>query len=252
MASSETVQRLDILAQPRSHHPQYRQNRRSVYWVDKEPPRGGPEGHTVIDASPRVHELAKHKTADQWKPDRASASWPVSDSAKSSSASSRILQLSAHRNPHPEYSFDRSPEWQVNRSTLSASSTPRVEKLATPKRRLETYSYHDPYWGYFSPISENALRASCSARVESLSHHKDYHKDFKDARSIQWHVSDEALAAIASLRLQQLSRPPPRVLKKEDYDPYRIPSSALRAQTTPRLDELAMPIPRKVRTKRVI
>ncbi|KAH9496399.1 hypothetical protein Btru_012509 [Bulinus truncatus] len=252
MAETDNEKRIDVLAKPRQLHPLYRENRRSVYWVDKEPLKPGKDGYTAVDASPRVVELARHKTADNWQPDRPSPTWPVSESAKSASASPRITQLSAHRNPHSNYLFDRSPEWEVPRSALSSSSSPRLERLATPKQKSNLNSYYDLYWGYSLPIPQNALRANCSSRVETLAASRDYPKEFLPARPVQWGVSREALQAIASIRLQQLSRPPPRVLTKDDYDPYRIPTSALRAQSTPRLDELALPIPRKIRVKRVV
>ncbi|XP_059141773.1 testicular haploid expressed gene protein-like [Physella acuta] len=250
-ATKSETKRIDILAQPRGYHPEYRENRRSVYWLDREPPQPGPDGRTVVTATPRVVELSRHKTADHWRPDRPSAIWPVSDSAKSSSASPRVVQLSAHRNPPASYLFDRDPGWEVKRSALSASSTSRVDVLATPKRKRGDDGI-DPFWGYSQPVSKNALSASCSSRLEALAAHKGYPKEFKDARSIQWPVSHDALEAIASLRLQQLARPPTRALTKDDYDPYRIVSSALRYQSTPRIDELALPIPRKVRTKRTV
>ncbi|KAK0042135.1 testicular haploid expressed protein [Biomphalaria pfeifferi] len=252
MAVNQAGHRIDVLAKHRQLHPLYRENRRSVYWVDKEPLKPGPDGSTAVDASPRVLELSRHKTADGWHPDRPSASWPVSETAKSASASPRIIQLSGHRNPHRSYLFDRSPEWDIPRSALSSSSSPRLDRLATPKNRADSNSYYDPYWGYRSPIEANILKASCSPRVEALSAFKDYHKNFTPARPVQWTVSREALQAIASIRLQQLSRPPSRALTKDDFDPYRIPSGALRAQSTPRLDELALPIPRKVRAKRIV
>lgn len=77
-------------------------------------------------------------------------------------------------------------------------------------------------------------------------------QEFKDEKTVKWPVSQEALEAIASLRLQQLSRPRSRTMIKDDYDPYKISPAARKARTTPRLDELCVPIPRKVRSKKII
>jgi hypothetical protein len=62
-------------------------------------------------------------------------------------------------------------------------------------------------------------------------------------------VSEEAMKSIATLRLQQLSRPQSRCLIRDDYDPYKVSPGAKKAAPTPRLEELSAPIPRKIRPK---
>jgi len=242
--------RLEYLSRPKPFHPNYRDDRRSVYWVEREPLRGGPDGYTQSVASARVSDLARHKVASSWMPHRPSPQWQVSRTAQSANPSTRVVQLSQHKTAVPKYLFDRDPQWDVIKSGSAVSE--RVEQLAVPKKREEQFSNFDPYWGFNIGVSETAKSAKASARLEALAEHKNYHKDFKNARTIQWDVSKEAIEAIASLRLQQLARPRSRTMIKDDYDPYKISAQAKKARATPRLDELCMPIPRKVRQKMTI
>lgn len=250
MAATQTeVLRLGVLSRPKRLPPEYKDDRRSVYWVEREPLRAGPDGHTVIIATPRVTELARHRTVvGSWRPDRPTPVWPVSRTAMSAHPSGRLAELSKHKNPHTSYSFDRAPEWLVNHDLSNASA--RIDALAVPKRREEAHTNFDPFWGYRYPVSDPAMQARCSERLDSLAAHKGYHKEFKDERPIRWDVSKEALESIASLRLQQLSRPRSRTMIKDDYDPYKINPSAKKARATPRVEELCVPIPRKVRSKK--
>lgn len=77
-------------------------------------------------------------------------------------------------------------------------------------------------------------------------------QEFKGEKPVQWPVSESALKSIASLRLQQLSRPLSRALIRDDYDPYKVSSAARKARVTPRLELLSAPIPRKVKQKKII
>ncbi|XP_012937055.1 testicular haploid expressed gene protein isoform X3 [Aplysia californica] len=253
MATRTEILRIDTLARPKRLPAEYRDDRRSVYWVEREPLRCGPDGHTVVAATPRVIELSRHKTVvGAWRPHRPTPIWPVASGAMSAQPSSRITQLSQHRNPHNSYLFDRDPMWDVTDEAAQARASERLEQLATPKTREERFSNFDPFWGYTYPVSENAQRSRCTERLESLAQHKGYHKEFKDERPIQWEVSQEAIEAIASLRLQQLARPRSRTMIKDDYDPYKVSPSAKKTRATPRLEELCLPIPRKVRQKKAL
>jgi len=241
------------LAKPKPFHPSYRDDRRSVYWVEKEPLRAGPDGYTVSIATPRVTALSKHKNVDHiWTPHRPTPVWPVARGAMSASASSRLEALAQHRRPQPTYSFDRSPQWGVSGGAASASASSRLEQLAQPKPREEQYTNFDPYWGFNWGVSAASKSAKATERLEHLAEHKNYHKDFAPERPIRWDVTSEAMEAIASLRLQQLARPRSRTMIKDDYDPYKVSVQARKARATPRLDELSIPIPRKVRQKIVL
>lgn len=68
----------------------------------------------------------------------------------------------------------------------------------------------------------------------------------------RWLVSEEALKLNASMRLCQLARPRSRtILRDDNFDPYLVSRAARYAQITPRIEELAVPQPRKQRSKRV-
>lgn len=136
-------------------------------------------------------------------------------------------------------------------SAKNASPSQRIEQLALPKDRQDRYGVYETEWGQYNPVPENALRSTHTERIETLAMAKNYHKDFKDERPVQWLVENSALNAIATLRLQQLARPRSRTMIKDDYDPYRVSPSAKRARITPRVEELCVPLPRKIRTKKV-
>jgi len=250
MATTTELPRIESLARPKRLHQNYKDDRRSVYWVEREPLRCGPDGHTVSIATPRVEQLSRHKNVvPAWTPHRPTPVWQVSRPAMSANPSQRIAQLSQHREPLSSYLFDRDPRWDITEGASQANFSQRVEQLAQPKNREERFSNFDPYWGYNIGVSEAAKQGKATERLESLAHHKGYHKEFKDERPVQWQVSQEAIEAIASLRLQQLARPRSRTMIKDDYDPYKISPSAKKTRPTPRIEELCAPIPRKCRTK---
>lgn len=134
--------------------------------------------------------------------------------------------------------------------------TDHLCKLATPKDRLDLDKFRvnslETSWGQHNPVSPAAKTAQCTSHVESLAEPKKYHPRFAGEKPVQWSVDESALKAIANLRLQQLSRPRSRTMIKDDYDPYKVPMAARRAHATPRIEELCLPIPRKVRPKKVV
>lgn len=178
--------------------------------------------------------------------------WPVRDEAQRAEATARILALSRHKTIHLDHRMERSPYMIVNDGALRAQPTQRLERLAEPKQRLDRHGVYETEWGQYQPVSLTAMRAAPSERVEQLAGHKEYHKLFKDERPVQWEVPKSALNALATLRLQQLARPRSRTMIKDDYDPYKVSPSARRARCTPRIDELCVPLPRKVRAKKAI
>ena len=94
------------------------------------------------------------------------------------------------------------------------------------------------------------MKAVCTSRVENLADAKRPHTNYRPERPVEWPVQDNALKAVASLRLQQLARPKSRTSANDDYDPYKVSIGARLARVTPRVAELAEPIPRKVRQKK--
>ena len=178
--------------------------------------------------------------------------WPVKEEAQRVVATDRLLTLSRHKTIHLDHKLERSPYMMVTDGARAAKPTQRLEQLAVPKQRQDRYGVYETEWGQYNPVSENAMKASPSERIETLAQAKEYHKLFKDERPVQWQVQGPALNAIATLRLQQLARPRSRTMIKDDFDPYKVSSSARRARCTPRVEELCVPLPRKVRAKKIV
>lgn len=266
--------RLGLLANPKSVPRTFQEDRRSVYWVDRLPPTTGPHGTTEIRyvrrttsdteaiASARVQELSKHRTPNQhgWRGDRPTPIWGVSEGAQKVDAGPRLVSLSQHKEPHPQYLFDRTaymtmPLIQVNEGAKKANPSERLDVLSKPRDRRDRDKFGvitlETSWGQYNPVLPAAKTAQCTPHVEALAEPKKYHPRFAGEKPVQWDVNESALKAIANLRLQQLSRPRSRTMIKDDYDPYRVTLAARRAHATPRIDELCVPIPRKVRPKKV-
>lgn len=249
--------RLGLLANPKSVPRTFQEDRRSVYWVDRLPPTAGPHGTTEIIASARVQELSKHRTPNQhgWRGDRPTPIWGVSEGAQKVDAGPRLVSLSQHKEPHPQYLFDRTAYMTVNEGAKKANPSERLDVLSKPRDRRDRDKFGvitlETSWGQYNPVLPAAKTAQCTPHVEALAEPKKYHPRFAGEKPVQWDVNESALKAIANLRLQQLSRPRSRTMIKDDYDPYRVTLAARRAHATPRIDELCVPIPRKVRPKKV-
>ncbi|XP_034323213.2 sperm microtubule associated protein 2 isoform X2 [Magallana gigas] len=261
--------RLGLLANPKSVPRTFQEDRRSVYWVDRLPPTAGPHGTTEIRyvrrttsdteaiASARVQELSKHRTPNQhgWRGDRPTPIWGVSEGAQKVDAGPRLVSLSQHKEPHPQYLFDRTAYMTVNEGAKKANPSERLDVLSKPRDRRDRDKFGvitlETSWGQYNPVLPAAKTAQCTPHVEALAEPKKYHPRFAGEKPVQWDVNESALKAIANLRLQQLSRPRSRTMIKDDYDPYRVTLAARRAHATPRIDELCVPIPRKVRPKKV-
>ncbi|XP_071141547.1 sperm microtubule associated protein 2-like isoform X1 [Mytilus edulis] len=242
--------RIETLAKPKRVPSEFQDDRRSVYWIESNPPTPGPNGVTVIVATKRVSELAQHRVPHQYKHDRPSPIWPVRQTALEQEASERINQLSMHKNAHPQHAYDRTAYIEVSPGAKRAASTERIEMLSRPKMRQDRFGMDETEWGQYFPVSDAAKKATASGRIESLAESKRYHAMFQNEKPVQWPVDDGAMKAIASLEIQKLARPRSRTMIKDDYDPYKVPMAARRARATPRLDELCVPLPRKSRAKK--
>lgn len=179
-------------------------------------------------------------------PCRPTPIWLVSSAAQKSSPSARTESLSQPKPLSPLYKPERSPYTLVTPGATRATSTARLDVLAVPRQKSDLATIRDPT----ESVSSAALKATATGRVEQLAESKKLHPSYQEEKPIQWPVSDSAMKAIASLRLQQLARPRSRSLLKDDYDPYKVTFAARHAHTTPRVDELAVPLPRKVVAKK--
>ena len=101
-------------------------------------------------------------------------------------------------------------------------------------------------------ISIPALTYRATDRIESLSQAKKLHNNYKECRPVMWTVSTGAKRTLPTPRVQHLARPKSRSQYKEDYDSewYQVSKGALQGKASGRVEDLALPIPRKVRQKR--
>ncbi|XP_002738421.1 sperm microtubule associated protein 2-like [Saccoglossus kowalevskii] len=250
-ATQSNVKRIDVLARPKQLPPTFREDRRSVYWLD----RHASNSCNSLTLTPRQQFLANSKHVDNgWQGDRPTPIWPVSRSAQKASASERVETLASPKQKHPDYKPERAVETRVSDSAKSAQASGRLQKLAEPKVYAELKIRASREWDYVEwdpEISSSAKNARCSERVEQLAEPKNAHLSYQPEKYVQWPVSENAMKALATLRLQQLARPKSRG-KVDNYDPYKVTPSARSARATPRIAELANPIPRKIRTKKIV
>ena len=74
------------------------------------------------------------------------------------------------------------------------------------------------------------------------------HHSYQSSKPVQWAIAQRTLTHMASERLNKLSEARQLSGYREDYDPntYMVSRAALLAQPSPRLDELATPLPRRM------
>ncbi|XP_071846929.1 sperm microtubule associated protein 2-like isoform X2 [Apostichopus japonicus] len=251
MSAVVASQRIDHLSQPKKLPDAYQEDRRSVYWLDKLPTET--EGTTKFVVNKHQENLCKPKSIhNEWTGDRPTPKWEVSKAAQQAEASERVSALSQSKGCHKDFVPERPVRTQVSKAAMNASPSARIEQLAKektyePLKIKESYEFDSYVWD--QEISKAAKNAKCSDRLETLAEPKQFHSSFQFAKPIQWETTESSKKAIATLRIQQLARPTSRG-KTENYDPYKVSSAAVHARPTPRIDELATPIPRKVRQKK--
>merc|ERR1712226_1340864 len=185
------------LAEPKKYHPDFKPDRPSVYWPDKDPESKGAE-----EASERIQALAQPR--ERKDKDIRNAEWPVSESAKSAVASGRIAQLAQHKAFSPHYNMPRvvrSAAAAVNPAAKEAKASNRVCELAKPRRTYE--KDYEPKWG---AVEEGALKADASQRVQQLSQPKPIPQEYQMVRNAIWQPSEGAMKATPTQRTLQLSK----------------------------------------------
>lgn len=256
---SAANKRIERLAQPKSLPPDYSEDKRSVYWIDRCPYEPGPEGTTLFALTPRQEYLCNPKRVHPlYKGDRSGPRWAVSMAARSGNCSDHVAILALPKSVPAGYQPERSVYTRVSDHALTASASQRLEQLAQPKPHkvwsTENVDFRDE--GEFNePINvlpAGALRSAASARVEQLAEPKATHAAYQAERPVMWPVSEQAKNSTASGRLQQLARPKDERLAKDEYDPYTVSLAAKSARASGRVSELSAPLPRKCRQKKVV
>ncbi len=138
---------------------------------------------------------------------------------------------------------------------LLASATSRVNELARHKTYplLKIKERSEWEWEvWLSDVNPAALTAVATERVTTLAEPKKTLEQYAGPRPVIWEVRKGARSHIASDRTSKLARPKNKHEDTADYDPhtYIVSRSALIAQPSPRINELAVPLPRKVRAKK--
>ena len=183
---------------------------------------------------------------------RSGPIWPVSDEAKSAEASPRVCELAQSKEFLQKYGIGQSPYPAVSQPAKSGKVPESMDSLSKPKSResakgiMDLGEFPDPV----VHVSEGATNAKASGRVQELAFEKRLNQHYVYERKTIWPVSDEAQNATATTRLLQLARHK-TALGDTEYDPFLVTIAARRAKPAPRVSQLAQPLPRKTRAKKV-
>ncbi|XP_075799451.1 sperm microtubule associated protein 2-like [Microtus pennsylvanicus] len=245
---AQLTKRIEDLAQPKQVSRHYVPNRAQYYYscgresvIWQIPPPA-----LVTRPSKRIQKLAKPNrfkmqcllNSDDLPPEVLHFSDP----------SPRILQLSVAKGPDPNYVPPKSIETKISLSALSAIASPRIVDLAHPRIKIEGLCYErEKSEMPIRPVAPAALLAKATDRTIKLAKSKPVHEDYLPVRDARWPVSYAAAHSQVSSRIQELANPPTRAsVHVVYYDPdvFKVKPSALRAQCSPRVKELAEPIVR--------
>ncbi|XP_053321487.1 testicular haploid expressed gene protein [Spea bombifrons] len=239
--------RMDYLARPKTDFLRH-QNRPSVYWPMK------PQLMTVCGLSKRQEELAHPKSVhNNYKQDRPSPIWPIKASSLTAVPSPRIKQLAQAKGVSVEWQEDRSVYSIVSEGAKRASATHRIIQLSMPRQSSTEAPPRTPNIHQLkregSATSEK--RMAPTARTEALAVPKTEHHQFQHDLPIERKVPASALHAQASDRICQLAKPRIRKAIFEGYDPYKISPAAKNADASPRVLELSTPPSRRHQPKKI-
>lgn len=210
-------ERQDVLAQPKRLPPAFLEDRRSVYWVDKQPETGPTKfGNTfglistvitVVEMyndlsalTKRQEELVQHKKpVPSFVPDRFSPMWQVSLSAMQATPSKRICQLAKHKPFHRDWIAMRSYDTHIPHPALRTAASERFDKV----------SENIVITRLVITVNESVLLN----RLEILAQPKTYQPlPIKSNSEWDWGewapaIPKEAKNHVASARLEQLAEP---------------------------------------------
>ncbi|XP_036056814.1 testicular haploid expressed gene protein-like [Onychomys torridus] len=246
---AQLTKRLEDLAQPKLVSRHYVPNRAQYYYscgrqsvIWEIPPPA-----LFTRPSKRIQRLARpNRFKTQCLLD--SEDLPPPGTLRFSPPSARILQLSVAKGTDPNYVPPKSIETKISFSTLSAVASPRIVDLAHPRIKIEGLCYEREKSELpIRPISPAALLAKPTSRTITLAKSKPVHEDYLPVRDARWPVSYAAAHSRVSDRVQELANPPTRAsVHVVFYDPdvFKVKPSALKAQCSARVKELAEPIVR--------
>ncbi|CAL8301663.1 unnamed protein product [Boreogadus saida] len=210
----------------------------------------------------RIEQLAVHKASLLRSPDRRSPVWRVSEGALRACASQRVCALAQPRPPAVGWLPDRPPPPSVRVKGGAPLSQPRLRPRvgATdggPRLRPRVEATDggprlrprvEAGQGFRTPPIARKM-AAATPRVEQLATPKRTPPGYLCGRPSSWPVPGSVRRAVPSLRVRELASPRQREALFQGYDPYAISAGALLAKPSPRLQELALPLPRKCRSE---
>ncbi|KAM7326432.1 hypothetical protein ACRRTK_014910 [Alexandromys fortis] len=245
---AQLTKRIEDLAQPKLVSRHYVPNRAQYYYscgresvIWEIPPPA-----LFTQPSKRIQKLAK---PNRFKMQcRLNSDDLPPEVLRFSDPSPRILQLSIAKGPDPNYVPPKSIETKISLSTLSALASQRIVDLAHPRIKIEGLCYEREKSELpIRPVAPAALLAKATDRTIKLAKSKPVHEDYLPVRDARWPVSYAAAHSQVSSRIQELANPPTRAsVHVVYYDPdvFKVKPSALRAQCSPRVKELAEPVVR--------
>ncbi|XP_048415479.1 sperm microtubule associated protein 2 isoform X2 [Stegostoma tigrinum] len=196
------------------------------------------------------------KLPEDYLINRLSPIWPVKRQAMRAQPSSRIRELAKPKQLHKD--------WQPSKSVYSTTPmgdemmydivSSRTEELAKHKTYYEpptrkSYLWDYPFWDH--QISEEAKTISPTERIVELAKPKGDYAGYVPSRLVDEPVSDAAMSYLATERIGELAKPKIRAVATKSENPFEISEFAKNAVATPRLEQLALPLPRKVTRKKL-
>lgn len=256
-------QRISELAKPKRLSSGHIPDRRSVYWVDKEPAMRPNHREKVPK---RLKDLSKpRKTPFGYIEDRSTAVSQVSEGARNCDPENPYLnKLAQPKALHRDYEASNYAFNQVEPNAMKHEARKRTEHLAKPKSRLTFEQAEDRaldemnkrQWTFYrDELTSGGSRnedgdAPDEGRIEKLAVPKRSHNGAGQNRSPLWGVAPGALTAEPSQRLDALSKPRVRSELDHDYDPYIVSPASKNHVASSRLNELCQPVPYKVTPKK--
>ncbi|XP_059847147.1 sperm microtubule associated protein 2 isoform X2 [Hypanus sabinus] len=217
--------------------------------------KSGSKKEPVIYADvPRFVYLSEpKKLAAHFVGNRPSPVWPLRSATLNARPSPRISELAKSKQLHKDWQADRSPYTMVSQDILYIENLPRTAFLAQHKKQAEppmksSHLWDYPYWD--NEISEATKSYSPSERIQKLAKPKGDYAGYILNRSLEEPISESTLNYSASERIQELAKPKIYTALAKIENPFTVSEAAKKAVASPRLEKLAIAIPRKVTLKK--
>lgn len=249
-------ERIKSLAQYKKIHRDFIEDKRSVYWTD-----GPIKVQSQNKLTQNQKNLAQHKLPHiNYKGDRPSPIWRVSKRALRAKITDRQRVLAVAKAPHPLWLQDQPVQTRVSKRTMDAFPTDHILRLSMPKQADSRYLKPSISLEELGALKNEDRTTKIDENppewVNRLSSFKKSPNGYKPDRPVRWVINHGTKAAIITEHVDKLSKLQ-RIGKRPGADPnvvdnpYAVSRAARRTEATGRINELAAPLPRKVRMKKV-